>query len=163
MHIVLECKKDVTDYFNKWLEYFMLREDLYGDETYSSLSDDCFATTNLLGLVYSKDNVFEQYLGYLKNICQATINEKLSYHYLHMISYDSGGYMSRHSHEHNEDLSFILYLNTCKDGATVLYGDVEDHYITPKRNNILVFSADTEHSAKFSDSKRILVGGLKLT
>jgi len=29
----------------------MLRQDLYGDETYSSLSEDCFATTNLLGLV----------------------------------------------------------------------------------------------------------------
>ena len=56
--------KDTTEYFDKWLEYFMLREDLYGDETYSSLSDDCFATTNLLGLV--KDNVFDQHLGISK-------------------------------------------------------------------------------------------------
>ena len=76
MHIVLQCTKDATEYFDKWLEYFMLREDLYGDETYSSLSEDCFATTNLLGLV--KDNVFEQHLEYLKDICQASINRKLS-------------------------------------------------------------------------------------
>ena len=161
MHVVLQCTKDVTDYFNKWLEYFMLREDLYADETYSSLSDDCFATTNLLGLV--KDNVFDQHLEYLKDICEAAADKRLSYHYLHMISYDAGGYMSRHSHEHNEDYSFILYLNTCKDGATVLHSDSGDNYITPKSNRILVFSADIEHSAKFSDSKRILVGGLKLT
>ena len=162
MHLVLQCRKDATDYFNKWLEYFMLRQDLYGDETYSSLSEDCFATTNLLGLVYSKDNVFEQYLEYLKDICQASINRKLSYHYLHMISYDAGGYMTRHSHEHNEDYSFILYLNTCKDGATVLHYDDCEHHIAPERNKMLVFSSDTEHSAKFSDSKQILVGGLKL-
>ena len=160
MHVVLQCTKDATDYFNKWLEYFMLREDLYGDETYSSLSEDCFATTNLLGLV--KDNVFEQHLEYLKDICQASINRKLSYHYLHMISYDAGGYMTRHSHEHNEDYSFILYLNTCKDGATVLHYDDCEHHIAPERNKMLVFSSDTEHSAKFSDSKQILVGGLKL-
>ena len=160
MHTVLECTKDITEYFNKWLGYFMLREDLYADENYSSLSNDCFATTNLLGLV--KDNVFDEYIGYLKDICEASINRNLSYQYLQKISYDAGGYMTRHSHEHNEDLSFILYLNTCKDGATVLHDDYEDHYITPKQNSILVFSADTEHSAKFSDSKRILVGGLKL-
>ena len=159
MHLVLQCRKDATDYFNKWLEYFMLREDLYGDEKYKSLSDDCFATTNLLGLV--KDNVFEQHLEYLKDICQASINRQLSYHYLHMISYDAGGYMTRHSHEHNEDYSFILYLNSCKDGATILHED-KDYHIIPQRNRMLVFTADSEHSAQFSDSKRILVGGLKL-
>ena len=64
MHIVLECTKDITEYFDKWLGYFMLREDLYGDETYSSLSEDCFATTNILGLV--KDNVFDEYIGFSK-------------------------------------------------------------------------------------------------
>ena len=79
-----------------------------------------------------------------------------------MISYDAGGYMTRHSHEHNEDYSFILYLNTCKDGATVLHYDDCEHHIAPERNKMLVFSSDTEHSAKFSDSKQILVGGLKL-
>ena len=159
MHVVLQCTKDATEYFDKWLEYFMLREDLYGDETYSSLSDDCFATTNLLGLV--KDNVFDQHLEYLKDICEAAAGKRLSYHYLHMISYDAGGYMTRHSHEHNEDYSFILYLNSCKDGATILHED-KDYHIIPQRNRMLVFTADSEHSAQFSDSKRILVGGLKL-
>ena len=159
MHVVLECRKDSTEYFNKWLEYFMLREDLYADENYSSLSNDCFATTNLLGLV--KDNVFDEYIGYLKDICQASINRKLSYHYLHMISYDAGGYMTRHNHEHNEDISFILYLNSCKDGATIIHEE-KDYQVIPQRNRMLIFTADTEHSAQFSDSKRILVGGLKL-
>ena len=159
MHIVLQCTKDATEYFDKWLEYFMLREDLYGDETYSSLSDDCFATTNLLGLV--KDNVFDQHLEYLKDISEAAAGKRLSYHYLHMISYDAGGYMTSHSHEHNEDYSFILYLNSCKDGATILHED-KDYHIIPQRNRMLVFTADSEHSAQFSDSKRILGGGLKL-
>ena len=159
MHVVLQCTKDTTDYFNKWLEYFMLREDLYGDETYSSLSDDCFATTNLLGLV--KDNVFDQHLEYLKDICEAAAGKRLSYHYLHMISYDAGGYMTRHNHEHNEDYSFILYLNSCKDGATIIHEE-KNYHVIPQRNRMLVFTADSEHSAQFSDSKRILVGGLKL-
>ena len=137
----------------------MLRQDLYGDETYSSLSDDCFATTNLLGLV--KDNVFDQHLEYLKDICEAAADKRLSYHYLHMISYDAGGYMSRHSHEHNEDYSFILYLNSCKDGATIIHEE-KNYHVIPQRNRMLIFTADSEHSAQFSDSKRILVGGLKL-
>ena len=82
MHIVLECTKDITEYFDKWLGYFMLREDLYGDETYSSLSEDCFATTNILGLV--KDNVFDEYIGYLKDICEASAKAELSLSLIHI-------------------------------------------------------------------------------
>jgi len=160
MHIVLECEYNITEYFIKWLKYFMIRSDFHRDETHSSLSEDCFATTNILGVI--RDPVFDEYIAYLKDIVEAVTNKKLIYHYLHMISYDAGGYMTRHSHEHNEDYSFILYLNTCKDGATVLHYDDCEHHIAPERNKMLVFSSDTEHSAKFSDSKQILVGGLKL-
>jgi len=160
MHIILECERDITEYFDKWLKYFMMRSEWYRDETYSSLSEDCFATTNILGIV--KDPVFDEYIAYLKDIVEAVSSKKMYYHYLHLVSYDSGGFMTRHKHDHNEDFSFILYLNTCKDGATVLHYDDIEHHVLPERNKILVFSSDTEHSAKFSDSKRILVGGLKL-
>ena len=46
-------------------------------------------------------------------------------------NYDAGGYMTRHSPEHNEDYSFI-YLNSCKDGATILHED-KDYHIIPQR------------------------------
>ena len=136
-----------------------MRSDFHRDETHSSLSEDCFATTNILGVV--KDPVFDEYIAYLKDIVEAVTNKRLSYHYLHMISYDAGGYMTRHNHEHNEDISFILYLNSCKDGATIIHEE-KDYHIIPQRNRMLIFTADSEHSAQFSDSKRILVGGLKL-
>ena len=159
MHIVLECEYNITEYFIKWLKYFMIRSDFHRDETHSSLSEDCFATTNILGVI--KDPVFDEYIAYLKDIVEAVTNKKLIYHYLHMISYDAGGYMTRHNHEHNEDISFILYLNSCKDGATIIHEE-KDYQVIPQRNRMLVFTADSEHSAQFSDSKRILVGGLKL-
>ena len=159
MHIVLECEYNITEYFIKWLKYFMIRSDFHRDETHSSLSEDCFATTNILGVI--KDPVFDEYIAYLKDIVEAVTNKKLIYHYLHMISYDAGGYMTRHNHEHNEDISFILYLNSCKDGATIIHEE-KDYQVIPQRNRMLIFTADSEHSAQFSDSKRILVGGLKL-
>ena len=108
MHIVLECEYNITEYFIKWLKYFMIRSDFHRDETHSSLSDDCFATTNILGVI--KDPVFDEYIAYLKDIGEAVSSKKMTYHYLHLVSYDAGGYMSRHSHDHNEDFSFILYL-----------------------------------------------------
>tara|TARA_B100000427_G_scaffold136173_1_gene113227 strand:- start:86 stop:571 length:486 start_codon:yes stop_codon:yes gene_type:complete len=160
MHIILECERYITEYFDKWLKYFMMRSEWYRDETYSSLSEDCFATTNILGIV--KDPMFDEYIAYLKDIVESVGSKKMYYHYLHLVSYDAGGFMTRHKHDHNEDFSFILYLNTCKDGATVLHYDDTEHHVLPERNKVLVFSSDTEHSAKFSDSKRILVGGLKL-
>ena len=123
----------------------MIRSDFHRDETHSSLSEDCFATTNILGVI--KDPVFDEYIAYLKDIVEAVTNKKLIYHYLHMISYDAGGYMTRHNHEHNEDISFILYLNSCKDGATIIHEE-KDYQVIPQRNRMLIFTADSEHSAQ---------------
>ena len=56
----------------------------------------------------------------------------LNYHYMHMVDYTNGGIMSKHSHKHNEDYSFILYLNDCLDGATVLHLN-EQYRVIPKK------------------------------
>ena len=80
MHIILECERDITEYFEQWLKYFMVRSEFYRDETYSSLSEDCFATVNILGVV--KDPVFDEYIAYLKDIVEAVSSKKMTYHYL---------------------------------------------------------------------------------
>ncbi len=70
--------------------------------------------------------------------------------------------MSKHSHKHNEDFSFILYLNDCDDGHTVLH--LESQYrIKPQKGTVLLFSSSIPHSSEYSKSKQVFVGGLKVT
>ena len=57
-----------------------------------------------------------------------------------MVDYTNGGIMSKHSHKHNEDYSFILYLNDCLDGATVLH--LEQYRVIQKRYGLLFSSND---------------------
>ena len=79
-----------------------------------------------------------------------------------MVDYTNGGIMSEHSHKHNEDYSFILYLNDCVDGATVLHLE-NKHRILPQKGTALLFSSEIPHSSEYSRSKQVFVGGLKRT
>ena len=90
------------------------------------------------------------------------VGEVLNYHYMHMVDYTNGGIMSVHSHKHNEDYSFILYLNDCVDGATVLHLE-NQHKILPQKGKVLLFSSEIPHSSEYSRSKQVFVGGLKVT
>jgi|694.fasta_scaffold02774_16 hypothetical protein len=148
-----------ADYFDKWLPFFKYKSDLVQDNTNNCLSKNCFATKNLLKFV--GDNEFLDIIEELKSICEKCVNKELEYFYLHMIDYENGGEMSSHKHDHNEDYSFILYLNSCEDGDTLLHLDPEIK-IKPVKDKMVLFSSDIVHSAIFSNKKRILVGGLKL-
>jgi hypothetical protein len=150
---------DYADYFDKWISYFKYKSDLLQDTTNNCLSKNCFATKNLLKFV--GDVEFLDIIEELKSTCEEYVNKKLKYFYLHMIDYENGGEMAPHKHDHNEDYSFILYLNSCNDGDTVLHLDSEIK-IKPVKNKMVLFSSDIVHSAIFSNQKRILVGGLKL-
>lgn len=155
---VKQLEQNYADYFDKWLIYFKYKSDLVQDVTNNCLSKNCFATKNLLQFV--GDTEFLDGIKDLKTICQKIVNKKLKYFYLHMIDYENGGEMISHKHDHNEDFSFILYLNTCDDGDTVLHLNNQIK-IKPHKNKLLIFSSDIVHSAIFSNKKRILVGGLK--
>jgi hypothetical protein len=150
---------DISGYFIKWLTHFQEYPHFYQDRTNHCLSPNCFATKNILEVV--KDKEMEENLNFLKNLCQEYISDPIEYFYVHMIDYKNGGDMLIHKHDHNEDYSFILYLNDCDDGYTTLYLE-NPIRIQPERSKILVFSSDVYHSAMFSKEKKILVGGLKI-
>lgn len=151
---------------SKYVDFFINYLNIVHQKRYlhelknSSLSNNCFSTLNLLE--YPQDKTFYKTIIELQIKCEFELNKKLMYNYLHMVDYSNGGIMRPHKHEHSEDYSYILYLNTCDDGETVLeYGDKIAN-ITPIRNKILLFSSNILHKSNYSNSKKILVGGLKI-
>ena len=151
---------EVSDYFNLLLLFVSDNTDVYKDSKNSSLSSNCFSTLNLLDKVPSEK--FYNYIGILLSLCQRELNLNLEYFYIHMVNYENGGNMKIHQHIHNEDYSFILYLNSCTDGNTILHLDNKTHKVIPVKNKVLLFPSNIPHSAEYSNSKKVLVGGLKL-
>jgi len=84
----------------------------------------------------------------------------LNYCWVHFVEYFEGGSQDIHNHKHNEDYSFVLYLNTCSDGET--YFNVDPPVsISPNKNNMILFSSNIDHGAKTCYNKQVLVGGLR--
>jgi len=153
-------RPQIVMYMKSLLRLCLSTPELLKDEKQSSLSDNCFATLNLLEFPHSY--IFYNYIGELKQKVEEILNlTDLEYFYLHLVDYTNGGCMREHSHDHNEDYSFILYLNDCDDGATVLSLG-EPYYVLPSEGNVLVFSSSIPHSSNYSKSKQVLVGGLKV-
>ncbi len=150
---------DVTNYLLLLLKVCMAKPEVI-DRKQSSLSPSCNATLNLLD--FSLPDKFYNYTSSLLKKSEEIVGEVLNYHYIHMVDYTNGGIMSEHSHKHNEDYSFILYLNDCVDGATVLHLE-NKHRIRPQKGIALLFSSEIPHSSEYSRSKQVFVGGLKRT
>lgn len=150
---------EISNYFNLLLIFVSSHPEVFKDTKKSSLSGDCFYTLNLLDCIDTK--IFYNYIDKLRLLCEDNLGLKLKYFYLHMIDYENGGKMNVHTHEHNEDYSFILYLNSCNDGDTILHMNNGDYKIIPEKNKVVLFSSNIPHSAEYSKSKRVLVGGLR--
>jgi len=151
---------EVSNYFNLLLEFVSNYPEVFRDEKQSSLIGNCFYTLNLLN--YIDTEIFYNYIDKLRLLCEDFSNRQLKYFYVHMINYENGGRMHVHKHDHNEDYSFILYLNSCNDGETILHTTEGEYKVTPERNKVLLFPSNIPHSAAYSKSKRVLVGGLKI-
>ena len=151
---------EVSNYFDLLLNFVSNYPEVFKDRKQSSLSGNCFYTLNLLNHIDSK--IFYNYIGKVKLSCEDVLNLKLKYFYIHMINYENGGKMNIHTHDHNEDYSFILYLNSCNDGETILHTTNEYYKVTPERNKVLLFPSNIPHSAAYSESKRVLIGGLRI-
>ena len=154
-----EVSEKVTEYFTLLLKVCMANPEVI-DHKQSSLSRSCSATLNLLN--FKLPDKFYNYTGRLLKRSEEVTGQILNYHYMHMVDYTNGGIMSKHSHKHNEDYSFILYLNDCLDGATVLHLN-EQYRVIPKKGTVLLFSSMIPHSSEYSKSKQVFVGGLKVT
>lgn len=158
MRCFFKLDVDLTDYFGKWLDAFQDNSENFREKDPTCLSDTCFATINLLSFI--KNEQFIDNLNYIKHVCEKNVLLDLNYFYVHMIDYKNGGLMERHNHKHNEDYSFIYYLNDCDDGQTILHLK-KDIKIKPIKNTILIFPSNIDHSSEYSNKKRILVGGLR--
>jgi hypothetical protein len=150
---------EVLKYFSTLLDALQKNSKKYRDVTNHCLSPNCFASNNLLDLI--TDHSFLKNINFILGECENYIPDKVDYFYMHMIDYQNGGDMLIHKHDHNEDYSFILYLNDCSDGYTTLYLD-RPIRVKPERGKILIFSSDVYHSATLSSDKKVLIGGLKI-
>lgn len=151
---------EVSNYFNLLLDFVSNHSESFKDTKQSFLSGNCFYTLNLLD--YIESEIFYNYIDKLRLLCEDFLNRRLKYFYVHMINYENGGRMNVHKHDHNEDYSFILYLNSCNDGETILHTTEGIYKVTPEKNKVLLFPSTIPHSAAYSKSKRVLVGGLKI-
>ena len=128
----------------------------------STCTFDGIQTANVLHLKdFQEDYKFQGALNNTLEIVQHLIGKTLHYYHIHLIEYHSGGYQTFHNHSHNEDYSYILYLNTCKGGETYFESGV---VCTPKKNNLLIFEATLNHGAKEThswDNKKVLVAGMR--
>jgi hypothetical protein len=157
---VFNVEENIVEYMTSLLKIFLAKPELVKDIKQSSLSANCFSTLNLLKILHN--NNFYNYIDELKTIIELHVDKELDFFYVHMVDYANGGIMNKHSHDHNEDYSFILYLNTCDDGYTVL--SLKNCLkIKPEQGKMLVFSSNIPHSSEYSNSKKVLVGGLKVT
>lgn len=155
----IEVGNNIVGYMISLLNICLATPELLKDTKQSSLSSNCFSTLNLLDFPHS--DIFYNYIGELKTVAEEKIGKKLEFFYLHMVDYTNGGIMAEHSHNHNEDYSFILYLNTCDDGYTVLSLN-KSVKIRPEQGKMLLFSSYIPHMSEYSDTKKVLVGGLKV-
>ena len=96
---------------------------------------------------------------------------KVSYSWLHFLSYENGGSMKYHKHWHSEDFVLFIYLKTCSSGKTIFYlNDFNENYakrthvgILPKKNLAAIFSSMLLHEGEFCDeNKQIFVVGIKV-
>ena len=118
-------------------------------------------TSNVLELLdFKEDNIFQECLNNILQNIKNLLGLNLYYCWVHFVEYFEGGYQDIHNHKHNEDYSFVLYLNTCSDGET--YFNVEPPIsILPNKNNMILFSSNIDHGAKTCYNKKVLVGGLR--
>ena len=122
-------------------------------------------TENLINLI-ENGSIEGECLIKIKNIIENHITAKFEYHWAHAISYKIGGYQNKHTHDHNEECSFILYLNGCNNGETNFYVNPTrniQYKIKPEKGKLVVFSPSISHNADITDQeKKIIVGGLKI-
>jgi hypothetical protein len=151
---------EILKYFSTLLDALQKNPQKYRDVSNHCLSSNCFASNNLLNLI--DDHSFVKNINFILEECQKHIPNKVEYFYIHMIDYENGGDMLIHKHDHNEDYSFVFYLNDCVDGYTTLYLD-KPIRVMPEEGKILIFSSNIYHSSTFSKKKKIFVGGLKIS
>ena len=96
---------------------------------------------------------------------------KISYNWIHFLSYENGGMMKHHKHWHAEDFVMFIYLKTCSSGRTIFYlNDYNEEFserthlgILPQKNLGAIFSSLILHQGEFcTENKKIFVVGIRV-
>jgi hypothetical protein len=153
---------EFVNFFNEKLNLYKTKSNLLIPKN-SSATYNGIQTHNML--TFGEKDV-EYQLNIFKNKIEKKCGTNFYYHWSHLIEYENSGHQKIHKHDHNEDFSIILYLNTCEDGETIFHiNQVRNITYTclPKRGKCIMFSSTIYHGANKSFSnKRVLVLGLKL-
>ena len=153
--------RNFTSFFRKKMKYYKESNFLIDRGSTATINGD--QTLNLLDL---KDKDVNEKLFYLKKRLERKCGVKFEFYWVHMIEYESSGSQNGHKHDHNEDYSVIVYLNSCRDGATYFVLNEKRNVRTkvlPERGRGVMFHAGIKHGAyPTNDGKHILVLGLKM-
>ena len=121
-----------------------------------------YQTPNLLQI--NEKDVNDK-LFYLKKRLERKCGVKFEIHWAHMIEYEVSGSQNPHKHDHNEDYSVIVYLNSCEDGSTYFIMNEKRNVVSrilPERGHCVMFHSGIKHGAHpVSEEKQVLVLGLK--
>ena len=148
---------DISNFFLKKLKYFESRPKVFYRQA-KTMKGDYFGTVNLLSFLDKKEFT---YLDRIKKKVEEFASTSLMYHWIHMLDYKKGGYISLHNHVHAEDYSSLLYLNDCDDGATYFVCGDKKYEILPEKNKLLMYPSHIFHGGKYTTSKKVLVSGYK--
>jgi hypothetical protein len=112
--------------------------------------------TNDLSFEPSIQSLLDRLLKYFPD------HNKYKYRWFHLIDYFNGGWQEGHDHSKTDDLSFILYLTSCKNGGETVFELKNTKYIVkPEKNKIVFFPATMWHWGEITiDHKKVAVGAL---
>ena len=148
---------DISNFFLKKLKYFESRPKVFYRQA-KTMKGDYFGTVNLLSFLDKKEFT---YLDRIKKKVEEFASTSLMYHWIHMLDYKKGGYISLHNHVHAEDYSSLLYLNDCDDGATYFISGDKKYEILPEKNKLIIYPSHIFHGGRYTTSKKVLVSGYK--
>ena len=156
-----DVDEEFVSFFEKKMEYY--KEVDFLMQKGSTATYNGHQTSNILNL---NEKDVNKKLTSLRERLERKCGVKLEYHWVHLIEYEEGGNQSEHRHDHNEDYSVIVYLNSCDDGSTYFVLNKERGVVLetfPIRSRCVMFSSSILHGCHpTSSGKKILVLGLKL-
>ena len=126
-------------------------------------SGSCTVNGFQTNAVHNNENyrsVLDALLSHLPN------GKNFYYRWFHLIDYDKFGRQEKHNHKQTEDYSFIVYLNTCKEGGETIFEIPNEPLFVSKsiRGKLIFFPSHLDHwGEEVISRKKVAVGALKLT
>ena len=152
---------DFVNFFNDKMKDYEKNNYLEGKNDTATVNGK--QTKNILEL---NDNETNKKLNSLIELIENKSKCKLKYQWVHLVRYNKEGYQDMHRHDYNEDISLIIYLNTCTDGKTEFLINEKrkiKFFRHPEKGKCIMFLSSISHRAlPSSENKTVLVLGFRL-